>query len=194
MKMVRELTKIESGGRYWLCGKGGFGVPTLDGGCQKALELIKDQEWYSPERHKVEDWEILGHHSIGTEGQIRPEDEIEKRVEYGCRYVYVFDAPEADGPFDGDIRERLLAVLGIPEDRWTSDHVVTIKENGWHMAHPITCGLSKCEFDLHAQDWSMAPRDLGRYRWSKVDQTPSDWPSLPDDIEGVEGWEEIDAH
>jgi hypothetical protein len=64
-----------------------------------------------------------------------------------------------------------LRTLGIPEDRLSPDHIVTIRWDSWHMAHPIFCKLDECEFDAAARAWEQQPTEtLGKYRWSVVDE------------------------
>jgi hypothetical protein len=62
-------------------------------------------------------------------------------------------------------RDQIMDSLGIPDDRRYPWHVVTIKSDGWHMAHPITCELASCSFDAVASDWNKAPDELGTYAW-----------------------------
>jgi hypothetical protein len=62
-----------------------------------------------------------------------------------------------------------LVALGVPEDRLSPDHIVTIRDDSWHMAHPIFCKLDECEFDAAARGWEQQPAEtLGKYRWSAV--------------------------
>ena len=69
-------------------------------------------------------------------------------------------------------RENLMDTLGIPADRRHEFHVVTVKEDSWHMAHPITCELASCVFDAAAQEWDEPPYALGIYHWTQVGLNP----------------------
>jgi hypothetical protein len=53
----------------------------------------------------------------------------------------------------------------IPNDRLNPWHTVTIYETHWHMAHPITCDLTSCEFEAEAKNWDGPFDALGVYRW-----------------------------
>lgn len=63
------------------------------------------------------------------------------------------------------IEAALALVASIPADRRQPWHTVTLKEESWHIAHPITCDLATCRFDAIAQEWDEPPADIGVYRW-----------------------------
>ncbi len=88
------------------------------------------------------------------------------------------DTPE--GRFQHDLAreiERLEAIVDkIPPDRLNPWHTVTVKADGWHMAHPIDCVLAECAFDGLAQaEWVEAPTAPGVWQWHEFEDEPGDW-------------------
>ncbi len=63
----------------------------------------------------------------------------------------------------------------IRYDRLRDHHTVILTERRWKLTHPITCDLATCKYDILAAAWEGPPRDLGTYRWDKLDQDPAQW-------------------
>ena len=74
-----------------------------------------------------------------------------------------------NGPLPGALDRLLVFAESIPKDRLNPWHTVTLDGTGWHLAHPITCELSSCQFDAEARDWREAPAAHGIYRWDEPD-------------------------
>ncbi len=82
-----------------------------------------------------------------------------------------------DAEYALDEIERLEAIVDrIPPDRLNPWHTVTVKADGWHMAHPIDCVLAECAFDGLAQaEWAIPPTAVGVWQWHEFEDEPGDW-------------------
>ena len=84
-------------------------------------------------------------------------------IEVGVHSVEGFTwyrpVPESGGGIIGG------AVIEIPADRLHPWHTVIIREDSWHLVHPVDCNLAVCIFDHQAQEWGLPPRRVGTYRW-----------------------------
>ncbi len=65
----------------------------------------------------------------------------------------------------------------VPLDRLERHHTITIKPDGWRMAHNIECDLVRCPFDesIAAWDWKESPGSIGVYRWFEPHLKPWRW-------------------